>query len=264
MKKLFIFLILITLIFISGCINYPDPENNRVFCSIVDGEDSCSQGHTCYDSISCPKGGVCGPQEGDLKCHKNCENDLDCNNINQKCEKVYLSKDDTEISNKFCINKDAGGINNIFSEKDCKNVEDPFNCKDFDRDGNACEENPNCYYFRRGGSCDCPNCLNIRYQCLPKEIDNKYFDDPLYCESDDDCVLVHAIGGSCCQFECPRFSINNDHLNKHQSEFDQYCNEQFPDGFACGAVPPTDPKICERGDKSFCINNKCTYVGFSP
>jgi len=56
----------------------------------------------------------------------------------------------------------------IYSEKDCECVADPHSCRGLDKE--ACEKNPNCYSFSRGGTCDCPACeIWLEHQCLPRE-----------------------------------------------------------------------------------------------
>lgn len=56
----------------------------------------------------------------------------------------------------------------LYSEKDCICVTDPHACKGLDKE--ACEKNPNCYSFSRGGTCSCPTCeIWLKHQCLPKE-----------------------------------------------------------------------------------------------
>lgn len=55
----------------------------------------------------------------------------------------------------------------IFSQKDCKCVQDSFDCKGLDEE--ECERNANCFSFSRSGTCGCPSCeIYLSHQCLPK------------------------------------------------------------------------------------------------
>ncbi|MFC1710996.1 hypothetical protein ACFLZ1_00230 [Patescibacteria group bacterium] len=56
----------------------------------------------------------------------------------------------------------------MYSEKDCECVTDLHGCRGLDKE--ACEKNPNCYSFSRGGTCSCPACeIWLEHQCLPRE-----------------------------------------------------------------------------------------------
>ena len=97
------YILIISAILLSACStnmnNYP-----AISCKTEDGVDPCQEGFTCYDSQSWPKGGVQGPQEGDLLCHKNCETNSDCPENMPNCETVFLSRGDIQIEKKFCTN----------------------------------------------------------------------------------------------------------------------------------------------------------------
>lgn len=54
----------------------------------------------------------------------------------------------------------------VFSQEECTCVSDSAGCKGLDKD--ACDQNPDCAYFTRGGTCYCPSCEISTGQCLPR------------------------------------------------------------------------------------------------
>jgi len=55
----------------------------------------------------------------------------------------------------------------IFSEKTCQCIADTHNCVKNSISQKTCPSQ-NCIYYSRSGSCACPMCENMLYQCLPK------------------------------------------------------------------------------------------------
>lgn len=67
-------------------------------------DDDCPKNYKCYNSQYCAEGetGVeCGPQEGDLKCHKLCSTRLECKNL-AKCKEFTIFKQDTAEKIELC------------------------------------------------------------------------------------------------------------------------------------------------------------------
>ena len=63
----------------------------------------CPTGTVCFASQVCPKGGTCGPQLGDLKCHAKCTTGgAECAPTGTSCQDVTLARGDTEETVKFC------------------------------------------------------------------------------------------------------------------------------------------------------------------
>ncbi|MBU3940306.1 MAG: hypothetical protein KKH88_00035 [Nanoarchaeota archaeon] len=83
------------------------PSEPPVLMGCVIGEsgvDTCpiEYGYTCYDSW---RGLGDAEQEGDLRCHKNCETNSDCLYTYKApdCENVELWKGDSSVIKRFCI-----------------------------------------------------------------------------------------------------------------------------------------------------------------
>ncbi|MBU0707473.1 hypothetical protein KKG41_03820 [Patescibacteria group bacterium] len=73
-----------------------------VSCNTDNGVDPCQTGYMCYDSQIWPKGGIQGPQEGDLKCHQKCETSSDCPDEAPNCEDITIWKGDVSTDYKLC------------------------------------------------------------------------------------------------------------------------------------------------------------------
>lgn len=88
-KKLILTLILILgLVFVSGCV-----DMNCI------SDDDCPKNYRCYNSQKCAMGenGVeCGPQEGDLMCHKLCSTRIECDYLSGCKEFTIFKEDKTE------------------------------------------------------------------------------------------------------------------------------------------------------------------------
>jgi hypothetical protein len=71
------------------------------------GDNECQSGEVCYNSRLCsestPAGEDCGPQLGDLQCHKLCQSNIDCPNAMQKCEEKEIWIGDAGLVKKFCV-----------------------------------------------------------------------------------------------------------------------------------------------------------------
>ena len=109
MRKVAYLLIILSIV-ISSCAPRIENQNSQTgsqnsanleSCNIDNG-DSCTNGYTCYFSQTWPKGGEQGKQTGDLKCHKNCNEDADCESTTT-CKEVDLGRGDIIIRSKFCI-----------------------------------------------------------------------------------------------------------------------------------------------------------------
>lgn len=89
-------------------------------------DEDCPKNYSCYNSKTCPKspnGNICGPQEGDLRCHANCEKDSDCISP-EKCINIKMARGDTNQNKNICITENMTQINkdifNFTSLEDCK------------------------------------------------------------------------------------------------------------------------------------------------
>ncbi|MFA4873593.1 MAG: PsbP-related protein [Patescibacteria group bacterium] len=71
------------------------------------GDDKCQSGEVCYNSRLCGEltadGEDCGPQLGDLQCHKLCQSDPDCPSTTPKCEEKEIWIGDAGLVKKFCV-----------------------------------------------------------------------------------------------------------------------------------------------------------------
>lgn len=94
MNKLVMVLIIVSsFILINGC-----ADMNCI------SDDDCPKNYRCYNSQPCVKGETgleCGPQEGDLKCHKLCSTRLECNYLGD-CKEFTIFKEDTSEKIEMC------------------------------------------------------------------------------------------------------------------------------------------------------------------
>ncbi len=71
------------------------------------GDVDCQSGEVCYNSRLCgeltPAGEDCGPQLGDLQCHKLCQSNSDCPSATPKCEEKEIWIGDAGLVKKFCV-----------------------------------------------------------------------------------------------------------------------------------------------------------------
>ena len=63
---------------------------------------ACPEGYTCFASQVCPKGGSCGPQLGDLMCHKTCIVSGDCV-TGTSCQDADIWSGDTVTTARLCM-----------------------------------------------------------------------------------------------------------------------------------------------------------------
>jgi len=75
-----------------------------------ESDDDCKNGYVCYNTKVCsmtPQGVVsCGEQQGDLRCHKSCENNGDCDLEQPYCTEVTFWSGDAGIPTKICMKDD--------------------------------------------------------------------------------------------------------------------------------------------------------------
>ncbi|MEM3556215.1 MAG: DUF333 domain-containing protein [Candidatus Micrarchaeia archaeon] len=112
--------------------------SNSVVCS---SNSDCPSGYVCYNSRFCsttPSGVVCGNQEGDLLCHKECEVNTDCPLDMPYCRLVSMAQGDVVSAQRMCmreeckINSDCPqprcpGVRNICVNGECKLVDSSGN-----------------------------------------------------------------------------------------------------------------------------------------
>lgn len=93
-RKSILFLITIfSLFFISGCADMNCFSDN-----------DCPKNYRCYNSQYCAAGetGIeCGPQEGDLQCHKICSIRIECPYL-RECKDFTIFKEDKAENIKLC------------------------------------------------------------------------------------------------------------------------------------------------------------------
>ena len=83
-----ILILLLGLAFISGCVDM----------SCISDED-CPNNYRCYNSQQCLMGEnnvECGPQKGDLTCHKLCSTRFECDYLGECKEFTIFNEDKTE------------------------------------------------------------------------------------------------------------------------------------------------------------------------
>lgn len=83
--------------------------------------DSCSENETCYDSRLCsmsPNGIMCGRQEGDLRCHRECASDSDCT-PRQECREATMWSGDAGTQVKMCFPRNGTGCEGLTVDE-CK------------------------------------------------------------------------------------------------------------------------------------------------
>jgi hypothetical protein len=84
MKKIFLTFAVLIFLFLPAIIF---AQTDKPGCG---SDNDCPAGSKCYYSQYCGPGGTgCAPVEGDLKCHKICTIDSDCN-APQKCKDVTI------------------------------------------------------------------------------------------------------------------------------------------------------------------------------
>ena len=77
-------------------------ESDHATCS---SSAECSTGYVCYISRMCPStlsGAACGPETGDLKCHKVCNSNADCAS-DETCQYRLLWSGDAGTGIELCI-----------------------------------------------------------------------------------------------------------------------------------------------------------------
>jgi len=90
-------------------------EDNKCIGTYIDAppftcttNSDCNSDYTCYNSQICsptPSGTSCGDQQGDLQCHKNCEDDNDCPSEMPTCRETSLFTGNAGTIAKFCVEK---------------------------------------------------------------------------------------------------------------------------------------------------------------
>jgi len=92
-KKLLLAVLILALVFIIGCANF------NCF-----SDKDCPKNYRCYNSQFCTtgeNGAECGPQEGDLMCHKLCSTRLECNYLSD-CKEYTIFKIDKAEKINLC------------------------------------------------------------------------------------------------------------------------------------------------------------------
>lgn len=78
-------------------------EKDKVTLKTCGNNFVCDEGYVCYHSQYTglgPKGKIIGEEEGDMLCHKECDNDIDCRG--EKCNTVEILGGDISSTIKFC------------------------------------------------------------------------------------------------------------------------------------------------------------------
>ena len=145
-REQYLILGIMLIVLVSGCVD----RNTQYVCS--DGR-IISSPNQCSNNLGEPSEPIATFTCGNSMCEEIGENYKSCP---QDCEEPTNCND-----------------NEIFSQKDCKCVEDTYNCSDpiignYENHKKICEDRPNCEYSCRSGSCGCPQCENYGCQCLPK------------------------------------------------------------------------------------------------
>jgi len=80
--------------------------------TICSSDSDCPAGYACYNSRLCgltPDGVVCGDQEGDLLCHKQCEINSDCPLDMPYCRVVSIAQGDAVAGVRMCMREECRG-----------------------------------------------------------------------------------------------------------------------------------------------------------
>jgi putative hemolysin len=192
---------------------FPNCECQYV-CSISNicsSDADCKSGYSCYNSRYCfplPRGGLrCGNQEGDLFCHKLCNNNYDCPADMPYCMQVSITQGDVVTLKKMCMKEECksdsdcpqpkcvgeSAVVNVCTKGKCTMIASmPCNeTEEMSRE--LCEENGG-HWNECGSPCvgqppDTP-CIEVCVaQCECGGIDN------LTCPSGYDCILPAEITG---------------------------------------------------------------------